>query len=127
MHIPGFREGRTQEVTRIARDLKVLAMELEVPVIAVSQLRRPQLTVTKKEPSLEELRESGAIEQNADVVLLLYRPEVDDPGARGVQGIAEINLAKHRNGKTGKFRLSWIGAYTRFENLAEEEEDLLTE
>ena len=127
MHIPGFREGRTQEVTRIARDLKVLAMELEVPVIAVSQLRRPQLTVTKKEPSLEELRESGAIEQNADVVLLLYRPEVDDPGARGVQGIAEINLAKHRNGRTGKFRLSWIGAYTRFENLAEEEEDLLTE
>jgi replicative DNA helicase len=127
MHMPGFREGRVQEVSRIARDLKVLAMELEVPVLAVSQLRRPPPTVTKKEPSLEDLRESGAIEQGADVVILLYRPEVDDPSGRRVQGIADIHLAKHRNGRTGKFRLSWIGAYTRFENLAEEEEDLLTE
>ncbi len=127
MHLPGFREGRVQEVSRIARDLKVLAMELEVPVLAVSQLRRPPPTVTKKEPSLEDLRESGAIEQGADVVILLYRPEVDNPSGRGVQGIADIHLAKHRNGRTGKFRLSWIGAYTRFENLAEEEEDLLTE
>jgi replicative DNA helicase len=127
MHLPGFREGRVQEVSRIARDLKVLAMELEVPLLAVSQLRRPPPTVTKKEPSLEDLRESGAIEQGADVVVLLYRPEVDDPSGRGVQGMADIHLAKHRNGRTGKFRLSWIGAYTRFENLAEEEEDLLTE
>jgi len=127
MHLPGFREGRVQEVSRIARDLKVLAMELEVPVLAVSQLRRPPPTVTKKEPSLEDLRESGAIEQGADVVILLYRPEVDNPSGRGVQGMADIHLAKHRNGRTGKFRLSWIGAYTRFENLAEEEEDLLTE
>ena len=127
MHMPGFRDGRVQEVSRIARDLKVLAMELEVPVLAVSQLRRPPPTVTTKKPSLEDLRESGAIEQGADVVILLYRPEVDDPGSRGVQGIAEVHLAKHRNGRTGTFRLSWIGAYTRFENMAEEEEELLTE
>lgn len=122
MHIPGFREGRVQEVSRIARDLKVLAMELEVPVVAVSQLRRPPATVSKeKKPSLEDLRESGAIEQNADLVVLIYRPEMDNPKDLEMKGIAEINLAKHRNGETGQFKLAWIGGYTKFENLAEED------
>ena len=122
MHIPGFREGRVQEVSRIARDLKVLAMELEIPVIAVSQLRRPPATVSKeKRPNLEDLRESGAIEQNADLVVLIYRPEMDDPRDLELRGIAEINLAKHRNGETGQFKLAWIGGYTKFENLAEED------
>ena len=121
MHIPGFREGRVQEVSRIARELKVMAMELEIPVIAASQLRRSPPTVSKeKKPSLEDLRESGAIEQNADLVLLIYRPEVDNPRDLELRGIAEINLAKHRNGETGQFRLAWIGGYTKFENLAEE-------
>jgi replicative DNA helicase len=126
MHIPSFREGRVQEVSRIARDLKVMAMELEIPVIAVSQLRRPPPTTSKeKKPSLEDLRESGAIEQNADLVLLIYRPEMDDPRDLSLRGIAEINLAKHRNGETSQFKLAWIGGYTKFENLAEE--DLLAE
>jgi replicative DNA helicase len=126
MHIPGFREGRVQEVSRIARELKVMAMELELPVIAVSQLRRPPPSTSKeKKPSLEDLRESGAIEQNADLVVLIYRPEVDDPRDIELRGIAEINLAKHRNGETGQFKLAWIGGYTKFENLAEE--DLLAE
>jgi replicative DNA helicase len=121
MHIPGFREGRQQEVSRIARDLKVLAMELEVPVLAVSQLRRPAVTVSReKKPSLEDLRESGAIEQNADVVILIYRPEVDSPKDVELRGMAEINLAKHRNGATDQFNLAWIAGYTKFENLAEE-------
>jgi len=120
MHIPGFREGRVQEVSRIARDLKVLAMELETPVIAVSQLRRPPATIGKKTPSMEDLRESGAIEQNADLVILIYRPEVDDPRDHELKGIAEINLAKHRNGETGQFKLAWIGGYTKFENLEED-------
>lgn len=122
MHIPGFREGRTQEVSRIARDLKVLAMELEIPVLAVSQLRRPPATVGKKRPSLEDLRESGAIEQNADLVILIYRPEVDDPRNLDYKGIAEIDLAKHRNGEAGQFRLTWIGERTQFGNLSAEEE-----
>lgn len=118
-------ESRAQEVARIARDLKVIAMELEVPVLAVSQLRRPPPTVTKKEPSLEDLKESGGIEQNADLVLLLYRPEVDDPRNLDIKGGAEINLAKHRNGRIAKFRLYWMASYSKFENPAEE--DLLAE
>lgn len=114
-------ESRAQEVSRIARDLKVMAMDLEVPVIAVSQLRRPPPTVAKKDPSLEDLKESGGIEQNADLVLLIYRPEVDDPKNMDVKGKAEINLAKHRNGRTDKFNLYWMGSYSKFENPAEED------
>lgn len=123
MHIPGFRDGnRANEVARIARELKVMAMELEVPVIAVSQLRRPPAERSKKAPNMEDLKESGAIEQNADLVVLIYRPEVDDPMNHDNKGIAEINLAKHRNGETGFFRLAWQGSITRFENLANEDE-----
>ncbi|MBU4194303.1 MAG: replicative DNA helicase [Actinobacteria bacterium] len=122
MHIPGFREGRVQEVSRIARDLKVMAMELEIPVIAASQLRRSSQSVGKKEPNLEDLRESGAIEQNADLVVLIYRREVDEPRNLDCRGVAEINLAKHRNGEGGKFKLAWIGEHTQFANLSAEEE-----
>jgi replicative DNA helicase len=118
-------ESRAQEVSRIARDLKVMAMDLEVPVMAVSQLRRPPPTVQKKDPSLEDLKESGGIEQNADVVVLIYRPEVDDPRNMDIKGVAEVNLAKHRNGRTAKFNLYWVGSYSKFENPAEE--DLLKE
>ncbi len=114
-------ESRAQEVSRIARDLKVMAMDLEVPVIAVSQLRRPPPTVQKKDPSLEDLKESGGIEQNADLVLLIYRPEVDDPKNLDVKGVAEVNLAKHRNGRTAKFKLYWMGSYSKFENPAEDD------
>jgi len=122
MHIPGFREGRVQEVSRIARDLKVLAMELEIPVIAVSQLRRPSASMGKKEPNLEDLRDSGGIEQNADVVILIYRREVDEPRNLDCKGMAEIHLAKHRNGETGKLKLAWIGENTQFRNLSTEEQ-----
>jgi replicative DNA helicase len=114
-------ESRAQEVSRIARDLKVMAMDLEVPVLAVSQLRRPPPTVQKKDPSLEDLKESGGIEQNADLVVLIYRPEVDDPRNMDIKGVAEINLAKHRNGRTDRFNLYWMGSYSKFENPAEED------
>jgi replicative DNA helicase len=103
----------------------VMAMDLEMPVLAVSQLRRPPPTIAKKDPSLEDLKESGGIEQNADLVVLIYRPEVDDPNNMDVKGKAEINLAKHRNGRTAKFMLYWMGSYSKFENPAEE--DLLQE
>jgi replicative DNA helicase len=114
-------ESRAQEVSKIARDLKVMAMDLEIPIIAVSQLRRPAAHMVKKEPSLEDLKESGGIEQNADMVLLLYRPEVDEPSVPEYQGIAQLHIAKHRNGQTGKFKLAWIGEYARFEHMATEE------
>ncbi|MDD5747481.1 MAG: replicative DNA helicase [Actinomycetota bacterium] len=117
-------ENRAQDVSRIARDLKVIAMELEVPLIAVSQLRRPAQGA-KKEPSLEDLKESGGIEQNADVVVLIYRPEVDDPRNQDLKGIAEINVAKHRNGRTGHFELLWMGSYSKFENPAEEDRKII--
>lgn len=107
-------ENRAQEVSRIARSLKVMAMELGVPVIAVSQLRRPAPTVSRKEPQMEDLKESGGIEQNADLVILLYRPEVDHPGNLDLAGVAEVNLAKHRNGRTGKLKLVWVGSYSSF-------------
>ncbi|MBU1670280.1 MAG: replicative DNA helicase [Actinobacteria bacterium] len=113
-------ESRAQEVGKIARDLKATAMDLKVPVIAVSQLRRPPAQIAKKEPSLEDLKESGGIEQNADMVMLIYRRIVDEPENKDAEGIAEIHLAKNRNGQTGKFKLAWIGEYTKFEELAEE-------
>jgi replicative DNA helicase len=114
------------EMRSIARklmstELKVMAMDLEVPVLAVSQLRRPPPTVQKKDPSLEDLKESGGIEQNADLVVLIYRPEVDDPRNMDIKGVAEINLAKHRNGRTDRFNLYWMGSYSKFENPAEED------
>lgn len=118
-------ESRAQEISKLSRDLKVMAMELEVPVLAVSQLRRLPPGVAKKTPSLEDLKESGGIEQNADLVVLIYRPEVDEPKNLDLKGIAEVNLAKHRNGRTAQFRLYWMGSFSKFENPAEE--DLLTE
>lgn len=122
MHIERV-ESRVQEVSTIARELKVMAGELEVPVIAASQLRRAPATVGMKAPSLEDLRESGAIEQNADIVLLLYRPESEGSTDQTWQGIAQVDLAKNRNGRTGRLRLSWVGSYMKFENLAEGEDE----
>jgi len=113
--------NRAQEVSRIARDLKVTAMDLKVPVIAVSQLRRPPEGALKKEPRLEDLKESGGIEQNADVVLLIYRPEVDNPKDDNLKGKVELNLAKHRNGRTGKINLLWEGSHSSFRNPAEDD------
>jgi replicative DNA helicase len=111
-------ERRDLEISEISRSLKSLAKELNIPVIALSQLNRRLESRDNKKPQLSDLRESGAIEQDADLVLLIYRdevyhPEPDNPNI----GKAEIILSKHRNGPTGKVDLAFISAYTRFENL----------
>ena len=110
-------ENRQQEISDITRALKALARELHVPVVALSQLSRAVEQRRPPKPQLSDLRESGAIEQDADVVALLYRDEVynEDSDERGV---AEVNIAKHRNGPTGTLRLAFRGEFTRFDNLA---------
>ncbi len=116
-------ENRTQEVSAISRGLKALAKELKVPVIALSQLSRaPESRGGDHRPQLSDLRESGSIEQDADVVAFIFREEVykkDDPD---LDGIAELIVAKQRNGPTDMIKMAFIKRYTRFENLAKEGE-----
>jgi len=110
-------ENRVQEISYISRALKSLARELDVPVVALSQLSRAVESRQDKHPILSDLRESGAIEQDADVVIFLYRDEMYNPDTE-LQNIAEVVVAKHRNGPTGKLSLRFRKELVRFENLA---------
>ena len=112
-----FKENRVLEITEISRNLKGIAKELKIPVIAISQLSREVEKREKKRPVLADLRESGAIEQDADMVLLLYRDDYYDETSSEA-GLAEINIAKHRNGPTGIIKLKFFKEYTLFVNAA---------
>ena len=108
-------DSRVQEMSYISRSLKELAKELQIPVVGISQLSRaPEKGRAKPIPQLSDLRESGAIEQDADVVIFIYRPEFYNPDDESVKGVAEVNIAKQRNGPTGKITLAFLNRFARF-------------
>ena len=116
--------NRVQEVSEISRELKGLARELDVPVLAAAQLSRAVESRQNKRPQLSDLRDSGSIEQDADVVMFIYRDDYYNPDSSERPNIAEISVAKHRNGPTGSIDLFWHGKLATFRNLHRQEIEL---
>ena len=114
-------ESRQLEISEISRSLKALAKDLNVPVLALSQLNRKVEDRPNKRPQLADLRESGAIEQDADVIVFIYRDEVYHPTTEENRNVAEVIVAKQRNGPTGYFKLTFQREITRFRNYIQEE------
>ncbi|NMA96275.1 MAG: replicative DNA helicase, partial [Clostridiales bacterium] len=116
-------ESRQQEISDISRSLKALARELEVPVVTASQLSRGPESRSDHRPMLSDLRDSGAIEQDADLVAFLYRDEYYNPDTEK-QNIAEVIISKQRNGPTGTVELVWLGQFTKFANYAKGRQEM---
>ena len=117
-------ESRQQEISYISRSLKALAKDLNIPILALSQLSRAVETRTDHRPIMSDLRESGAIEQDADVILFIYRKYVYSKNEED-RGLGEIIVGKHRNGPTGSVDISFIDRYARFENLSRIDTDYI--
>ncbi len=118
MSFEGKTESRQQEITALSRFLKLLAREMDCPVIVLSQLSRAPEQRTDHRPILSDLRESGSIEQDADIVMFLYRDEYYNPETTEKPNICEVNIAKQRSGPTGSIELTWLGKYTRFVDMS---------